>query len=320
MIATQECLIAIVGPTAVGKSTLAMRLAKQFDIEIINADSRQVYQHMDIGTSKPSPNDQTNVTHHLIDIIDPDESYSLAHFLRQASEAIQDVHQRSKLPVIVGGTGQYVWGLLEGWRVPEIPPNLDLRRQLEKQARLEGPNALYHKLSELDPKTAHRSDPQNTRRIIRALEVYYASPKRPSKPPQKTPPSYQTMILGLTLERSDLYRRIDERVENMVESGWVDEVKGLLKMGYGPELPSLTSLGYRELVQYLNVDLSMNVALDIIKNKIHKFARGQYNWFRLNDERIKWYNVSEGFDQIEIDIAHWLELQKPALRGNNRQN
>ena len=303
----QDRLLAIVGPTAVGKSALALRLAKRSGIEIINADSRQVYRHLDVGTAKPSPEDRAAVPHHLIDVVDPDESYSLAVFLRQATEDIQGIQQRSKLPVMVGGTGQYVWGLLEGWQVPEVPPDPALRRGLEERGRLEGPSALYQELSNLDPTAAERIDPRNIRRVIRALEVHYASPERQSSPPRKTAPPYRTKVLGLTLERSTLYRQIDQRVDRMLASGWVEEVRGLLERRYGPELPSLSSLGYMELVQYLHGDLSLEAAAERIKNRSHGFARNQYAWFRLNDERISWFDASGGYDQAEAEVARWLE-------------
>ena len=313
----QDPLLAIVGPTAVGKSALALRLAKRIGVEIINADSRQVYRHMDVGTAKPSPEDRAAVPHHLIDVVDPDQSYSLVLFLRQAPEAIRDMQQRSGLPVLVGGTGQYVWGLMEGWRVPEVPPDQEFRRRLEERGRLEGPSALYQELTSQDPVAADRIDPRNIRRVIRALEVYYASPERQSSPPRKAAPPYRAKVLGLTLERSALYRQIDQRVDRMMASGWVEEVRGLLERGYGPELPSLSSLGYRELVQYLNGDLSLEAAAERIKNRSHGFARHQYAWFRLNDERISWFDASEGFDQPEAEVARWLEEPSRSSGVNN---
>ena len=313
----QDRLLAIVGPTAVGKSALALRFAKRIDGEAVNADSRQVYRYMDVGTAKPSPEDRAAVPHHLIDVIDPDEDYSLALFLRQASEAIRNVKRRSKLPILVGGTGQYVWGLLEGWQVPEVPPDPELRRCLEERARLEGPGSLYQELSNLDPAAAGRIDARNVRRVIRALEVHYASSDRQRSGPRKAAPPYRTKVLGLTLERSALYQRIDQRVDTMMASGWVEEVQALLDRGYSPELPSLSSLGYGELVQYLNGDLTLEAAAERIKNRSHGFARHQYAWFRLNDERISWFDASEGFDQAEAEVARWLETPSRSIGVNN---
>ena len=300
-------LLAIVGPTAVGKSALALRLAKRFGGEIVSADSRQVYRWMDIGTAKPSPQDRAAVTHHLIDVVNPDDEYSLAVFLRQATAAIKNVESRSKLPILAGGTGQYVWGLLEGWRPPEVLPDAGLRRRLEERATLEGAPALYQDLSRLDPAAAGRIDPLNVRRVIRALEVCYSSPDRQPGPPRAAEPPYHTKILGLTLERATLYRRIDDRADQMIENGWIDEVRALLERGYGAELPSLSSLGYRELVQHLNNELSLEDAIERIKFSTHRFVRHQYAWFRPGDERIRWLDASGNFDQAEAEVVRWLE-------------
>jgi tRNA dimethylallyltransferase len=299
-------LITIVGPTAVGKSALALRLATAFGGEIVNADSRQVYRYMDIGTAKPSQEQRAAVPHHLIDMIDPDEGYSLALFLRRAAQAIQDIQARSRLPILVGGTGQYVWGLLEGWQVPEVQPDVELRQRLEARAAAEGPAALYEDLARLDPSAAGRIDPRNARRIIRALEVCYSSSERAGVAPRKIPPPYRVKMLGLTLERSALYGRIDARVDAMLQAGWIEEVRSLMKRGYSPELPSLSSLGYRELIQHLKGELPLDVAVERIKHSTHRFARHQYAWFRLSDERIRWYDAASGFERIEAEVEEWL--------------
>lgn len=298
-------LIAIVGPTAVGKSGLAMEIANSFDGEIVSADSRQIYRHMNIGTAKASPSDRAAVPHHLVDVANPDDSYSLALFLEQSSDAIKAIHKRAKLPVLAGGSGQYVWGLLEGWQVPKVPPDSSIRERLEERARVEGPEALYRELVSLDEHAAQRIDPRNPRRIIRALEVAHSSTPA-SDTPRKTPPDYETLIIGLTIERKALYRRIDERVDIMIASGWVDEVRRILDMGYGPELPSMSSFGYGELVQHLRGEISIDEAIQRIKFKTHRFARQQYNWFRLNDERIKWFDASHGHDAVIDFVRDWL--------------
>jgi tRNA dimethylallyltransferase len=302
-------LLAILGPTAIGKSALAVELAQAFRGEIVSADSRQVYRYMDIGTAKPSPQQRSIVPHHLIDIISPDEDYSLALFLRQARALISGINKdRNALPVLVSGTGQYIWGLLEGWQVPEVSPDPQLRAKLEYRAETEGAARLYEELSRLDPDASYRIDPRNVRRVIRALEVFHSTRDRPRQHPRKVPPGYDTRIIGLTMEREALYRRIDERVDAMIAAGWVDEVRGLLERGYSPKLPALSSLGYSELVQYLDSKLALDEAIQRIKFRTHRFARQQYAWFRLRDPRIHWFDATARnyADAVKSRIQQWL--------------
>ncbi|MCI0440224.1 MAG: tRNA (adenosine(37)-N6)-dimethylallyltransferase MiaA [Chloroflexi bacterium] len=298
-------ILVIVGPTAVGKSALALRLATAVGGEIVSADSRQVYRHMDIGTAKPSPDELAAVPHHLIDVADPDEDYSLAVFLRQAREAIQNVKNRGRLPILAGGTGQYVWGLLEGWQVPEVAPDAELRRRLEGRAESEGADTLYAELSQLNPEAASRIDPRNVRRVIRALEVSYSSPESANRGMEKSPPPYDAKLIGLTMPRRTLYRRIDDRVDAMMEAGFLDETRRLLEMGYGPELPSMSSVGYRELAMHLEGKLSLDEAVQRIKYGTHRIARHQYAWFRLGDERVAWFDVSDGFEEAMEEAMRW---------------
>lgn len=298
---------AIVGPTAVGKSALALRLAKSLGGEIVSADSRQVYRSMDIGTAKPSAEERADVRHHLIDVIEPDGDYSLVRFIQEASEAIQNVNTESKLPIVAGGTGQYVWGLLEGWRAPKVIPNPELRLILTKRLAAEGLASLYDELAMRDPEAASRIDSRNPRRVIRALEVAHSAPAVTPGAPRSIPPPYDMKIIGLALERSALYRRIDARVDEMIESGWIDEVRGLLDRGYAPDLPSMSSLGYRELVQYLHGELPLDEAITRIKYSTHRFARRQYTWFKPTDERIQWFEASEGLEIPEEAVKQWLK-------------
>ena len=302
-------VVAIVGPTAVGKSALALSLAKSLEGEIVSADSRQVYRLMDIGTAKPSADERADVRHHLIDMIEPDEDYSLVRFIQEASEAIQNVNTNSKLPVIAGGTGQYVWGLLEGWRAPKVPPNPEFRLILTQRMASEGLPSLYDELVRRDPEAAIRIDGHNPRRVIRTLEVSYSTPDVALGAPRSVPPPYDVKIIGLTLERPALYRRIDDRVDAMIGSGWIDEVRGLLDKGYAPDLPSMSSLGYRELVQYLHGELSLDEALNRIKYSTHRFARRQYAWFKPTDERIQWFEASEGLQMPEEAVRQWLSAR-----------
>jgi tRNA dimethylallyltransferase len=285
-------LVAIVGPTATGKTALAVALARTLDCEIVGADSRQVYRHMDIGTAKPTPEERSLAPHHLIDVVDPDQEFSLAHYLELAVAALEDVWPRGKQPLLVGGSGQYVWALLEGWRVPRLPPQRKLRRELEERAAREGAAALHGELAQVDPKAAARIDPRNVRRVIRALEVYRATGRPISYWQEKGPPPWQTLILGLTCPRQELYRRIDARVDAMMEAGLMDEVRALLAMGYSPSLAALSGIGYKQVCQYLAGELDLATAVAGIKTATHRLARQQYTWFRLDDGRIRWIDVS----------------------------
>ena len=299
-------LLAIVGPTAVGKSELALRLAVRHAGEIVGADSRQVYRHMDIGTAKPSVEDRRAVPHHLVDTVNPDEDYSLAHFLIQAGDAIKAVQERSNLPILVGGTGQYVWGLLEGWQVPEVPPDPELRNRLEERARIEGAAALHQELTDVNPAAASRIDASNVRRVIRALETIDASPQSEAEPPRRIPPLYRAKIVGLTMTRPELYQRVDKRVDDMMAAGWLDEVRALLDMGYSPKLPSLSGVGYRELVRHISGDATLEATVESIKRSNHRLVRHQYSWFRPDDQRIDWFDVSEGLQDAEAAVGRWL--------------
>ena len=299
-------LLAIVGPTAVGKSDLALRLAGRHGGEIVGADSRQVYRHMDIGTAKPSVEDRLSVPHHLIDVADPDDDYSLAIFLKQAGDAIKGVQERSNLPILVGGSGQHVWGLLEGWQVPEVPPDPDLRSRLEKRARTEGGAALHEELFSLSPAVATRIDARNVRRVIRALERVYASSQPGPEPHRMVSPPYRTKIVGLTMPRSALYRRVDRRVDDMISAGWTGEVRALLDMGYSPLLPSLSGVGYRELVQHAGGEATLDATVERIKRSSHRLVRRQHSWFRPADRRIEWIDVSAGLHAAEEAVERWL--------------
>ena len=309
-------LLVIVGPTGVGKSALAMRLAREFGGEIIGADSRQVYRHMSIGTAKPSDADLAEIPHHLVDSIEPDERYSLALFLRDAKRSILNAKKlRGRLQLVVGGTGQYVWGLLEGWQVPEVNPNTKLRETLELRLESEGVEALYEELRRMDTEAAERVDGRNPRRVIRALEIALSrkddahSRGGDDERPRKIPPDYDAMVVGLTMERSALYERIDARIDAQMAAGWLDEVRGLRERGYGLEHAALSGLGYGELMRHLDGDLALDEAVQRIKYRTHRYARQQYAWFRLGDERIRWLDAPVGdaeYEGLVGDVRAWL--------------
>ena len=250
-------LISVVGPTAAGKTALAVTLAQQFDGEVINADSRQVYRGMTIGTAKPTEQELAAVPHHLFDILDPSESFGLALFLGLAGKKLQEISGRSCLPIVCGGTGQYVWGLVEGQRVPPVPPDPLFRTKLEGEAETYGADELHRQLAYIDPARAAALDSRNVRRVIRALEIHHVTGRLPSEfLSAREAAAGNSLVIGLTMPRDLLYRRIDERVDRMMRDGLLAEVETLMNAGYEMGKGPLASPGYRELGQFLAGDLS----------------------------------------------------------------
>ena len=304
-------LLFIVGPTAVGKSALALNLALAFNGEIVNADSRQIYRFMDIGTAKPSLEDRAKVPHHLIDILDPDQGFSLSTFLELAQGAIADIQGRGKLAIVCGGTGQYIQALLGGWKVPKVPPDPQLRAKLEDEANRGGTEALYQRLLEIDPESASRIHQRNLRRIIRALEIYEVTGTPASELRARQYPPFRSLIIGLTTSREELYTRIDHRVDDMLKNGLVEEVRHLHQLGYSASLPSMSSMGYKEIILLLKGDLSLEEAAQRIKYETHRFARRQYAWFRLRDPRIQWLETGPDVNhRAEVLVSDFLREQR----------
>ncbi|MCL4458995.1 MAG: tRNA (adenosine(37)-N6)-dimethylallyltransferase MiaA [Chloroflexi bacterium] len=281
-------LIALVGPTGVGKSELAISLAPGLNAEIVSADSRQIYRYMDIGTAKPTLEDQARVPHHLIDIVDPDEIYTLAMYQEEALHCIDGIIKHGCVPLLVGGTGLYVRAVVEGLQIPHVAPNPKVRAELEEKARTCGPEALYQELSRVDPAAAAKIDPQNLRRIIRALEVYHLTGQPISHLQRADGSRYRVLMIGLTMPREELYHRIDARVDRMIARGLVEEVKRLVAMSYGYELPAMSGLGYKQIGSYLRGEIGLDEAIKMIKYQTHRLARQQYMWFRLSDPKIRW--------------------------------
>jgi tRNA dimethylallyltransferase len=297
-------LVAVVGPTGVGKSRLALYLARALDGEIVSADSRQLYRYMDIGTAKPTPDELSLVPHHLIDIVNPDQDFSLAQYQQLAYKAIEDISQRNRLALLVGGSGLYVWSVLDGWQIPAVAPDLKLRRRLEAKAAGGGEKELYQELARLDPVAAQKIDPRNVRRIIRALEVHRRAEAPISRIQGKKSPSFNTVVIGLTADRAELYRRIDRRVDEMIERGLVDEVKGLLERGYDASLPAMSGIGYKQIVLFLKGKLTLADAVQQIKFESHRMVRHQYSWFRPKDDRIRWFDIDK---DRKAEILAWLK-------------
>jgi tRNA dimethylallyltransferase len=262
---------------------------------------------MDIGTAKPSPEELSLVRHHLIDIINPDEDFSLAQYQYLATQTIADIGQRHKLPVLVGGSGLYVWAVLEGWQIPSVPPDPKFRRHLEDKASRIGAERLYQELVRADSIAAQQIDPRNVRRVIRALEVLKHTDTPLSR--QKQALAYPTLVIGLTIDRAELYRRIDSRVDEMVQRGLVEEVKKLIEMGYDPSLPAMSGIGYRQVGQYLRGELTLATAIEQIKSESHRLVRRQYNWFRLKDDRIRWFEEKDK-SEITATVAKFIEAKQ----------
>lgn len=298
-----------------GKTTLSLHLAKTLDGEIVSADSRLFYRGMDIGTAKPSPEERARVPHHLVDIADPDQTVGLAEFQEQAYVAIDAIHARSRLPLLVGGTGQYVRAVVQGWRIPRVPPNGGLRADLEAEAEREGAAALHARLAELDPLAAERIDPRNVRRVIRALEVCTLTGQPISEQQGREPPPYRIKQIGLTMERKALYTRADARVDAMMAAGLEKEVHRLVEAGYGWELPAMSGLGYVQFQPYLEGAATLEEVAAEIKSATHSFIRRQYNWFRSDDPAIRWFEANETTaEEVESAARTWLN-QAPSEKG-----
>lgn len=284
---TGGALLVIVGPTAAGKTGMSIRLAQELRGEVISADSRQVYRGMDIGTDKVSISSRERVPHHLIDIVDLDETLTLAQFQRSAYAAIDDVIERGRLPILVGGSGQYVWAVVEGWGVPEVAPRHALRSQLDALSSDE----LARWLRSLDPIAAERIDQRNRRRVIRALEVALTTGRPISTLQRKTPPPYKMLVIGLSLPRRVLYRDIDARVDLMIDRGLVNETRRLAER-YGWDVPALSGLGYAQIGVYLRGEATLEEAVAATKRETRRLVRTQNNWFKPDDSRIVWFDVS----------------------------
>lgn len=298
MSSNKPSVVYIVGPTATGKTQLALSLAQQLGGEIINADSRQVYKYMDIGTAKPTQEERAQVPHHLFDLLTPAENFSLGRFLSLARKAVDDISRRNALPIVVGGTGQYVWALREGWEVPPGSPDNTYRIELERVAADQGTHVLYERLQAIDPKRAAELDSRNVRRVIRALEIHHITGELPSELPAVSGQGLEGLVVGLNMERNLLYGRIDRRVDQMMDNGFLEEARELAAMGYVLGEGCLACPGYRELGQYLSGEVSLDDAAQRTKFQTHRLVRRQYTWFKPSDSRITW------LDGLDPELTH----------------
>lgn len=300
-------LIVILGPTAVGKTEIAITVAEELNGEIVSADSRLFYRGMDIGTAKPSREQLSRVAHHLVDVANPDEQWSLVRFSSAVEQILRDIHNRGKIPFLVGGTGQYIRAIVEGW-IP--PPRIDdepFREDLEKFAQERGVDALHQRLASVDSESAERIHPSNLRRVIRALEIFEATGIRASQQRIKLPPAYQVLQIGLHLPREILYQRIDERIDNMLENGLVEEVQDLLRLGYSSELPSMSAIGYKQIAGALRKKTSIQEAVSEMRRLTRQYVRRQANWFKEDDPNIHWFLADESaVDQIIQEVSSFI--------------
>jgi tRNA dimethylallyltransferase len=294
-------VIVICGPTGIGKTSVGIRLAENAGGEIISADSMQIYRCMDIGTAKPTADEQNRIPHHLIDIVDPDEDFDAVRFAKLARERVMQLHHRGVMPFVVGGTGLYIKALLQGL-FHSNPVDPAIRERLNKEAAENGSSGLYDRLQRVDPDTADRLHPNDTYRIIRALETIESSGRSISEHHQDhrfEDEPFNTLKIGLQMDRQALYDRIDQRVDLMIEAGLVDEVKKLLELGYSADLKSMQSIGYRHIVDFIEGRLSRDECVRTLKRDTRRFAKRQFTWFGA-DQQIKWYEPDQLIEIVKL--------------------
>ena len=292
--ANKPKVIVICGPTGVGKTAVGIQLAEKFDGEIISADSMQIYRYMDIGTAKPTADEQSRISHHMVDIVDPDEDFDAVRFAKIAREKVMQLYQRGVTPLVVGGTGLYIKALLQGLFQSD-PVDPEIRERLKKEAAEFGSSALYDRLKQIDPDTADRLHPNDSYRITRALETIESTGRSISEHQQAhefTDEPFNTLKIGLQMDRQKLYERIDKRVDMMIEEGLVDEVKKLLAMSYSADLKSMQSIGYRHMVEFLAERLPWDECVRTLKRDTRRFAKRQFTWFGA-DQQIQWYEPDQ---------------------------
>ena len=302
-------LILIVGPTAVGKTRFAITLAQEINGEIISADSRSFYRGMDIGTAKPTQEEQALVPHHLVNIAEPDETISLNLFLKLVHSTIKGVHSRGKIPILVGGTGQYMRSILDGWQIPEGEPDKTLRLVLESLAKAEGESLFHEQLAVLDKEAALTIDPKNQRRVVRAMEVIFTTGRKFSEQKTRTGCPYSNLVIGLTLPREVLYARVDARIEQMVKAGLESETRSLVEKGYTWDLPSMSAIGYKEMGMMIRGEITETEAIVLMKKRTRIFIRRQAAWFKPDDTGIHWFDadreILQSVENLLSNDASW---------------
>ncbi len=304
-------LLVIAGPTALGKTQVAVALARRVPVEIVCADSRTLYRGLDVGTAKPSPADRAAVPHHLVDVAPPDHVVTLAEYQRLAVAAVADIRARGRLPVLVGGAGLYIRAVVDRPAIPPVAPDWDLRVRLEHEERTAGPGTLHRRLRDLDPVAASRIHPHNVRRVIRALEVQTRSGtpisvlqrKRRGEGTPAPDGGGAPLMIALTVDRGRLYARIDRRIEQQIAQGLLEEVRGLLRAGYARTLPALQGLGYAEMLAYLDRSISLEEAVARFRRNTRRYAKRQLTWFRA-DPRYVWLDVGDDSPDVVAGRIH----------------
>ncbi|MGI6604054.1 MAG: tRNA (adenosine(37)-N6)-dimethylallyltransferase MiaA [bacterium] len=300
-------LLVLLGPTAVGKTAVAIKVAERMRGEIISADSMQVYRHLNIGTAKPTLEEQERVVHHLVDVVEPYENFNVARFQAEVKRLVPEIVERGKLPIMVGGTGLYISAVVDNYEFSPGGPKYELRTELLRRGRQEGPEALYAELEKLDPTAASRIQPTDLRRVIRALEVKYSTGRELSRQ-GKGPPLYRALQIGLTMDRQRLYAAINARVDQMVAQGLIDETRWLLAQDYPRDVPAFQALGYKEIVPYLEGRATLTEVIETLKRETRRFAKRQLTWFR-RDKRIIWFDRGDysNEESLAAEIARLAE-------------
>lgn len=306
-------IVVIVGPTAVGKTYASVELAKKLNTEVVSADSMQIYKYMDIGTAKITESEKNGIEHHMIDLIEPNENYSVSDFKIKAEKIIDDLLLNGKIPIIVGGSGLYVNSLIYDLDFGNAKSNEKIREYYTYYYKEHGEDKLYEKLQKIDPAAAEKIHKNNVKRVIRALEFYDITGYKFSeintdirKPSKK----YDCILIGLSMDRKQLYERINQRVDKMIDEGLIEEVKSLLNKGYDKNLVSMRGIGYKEIIDYLDGNMSIDESINILKRNTRRFAKRQYTWF-LKDEKVKWFDVKDvkDIDTTVDNIFKYLKIQ-----------
>lgn len=302
---TKDNLIVLLGPTAVGKTELSLNIAEKFKGEIVSSDSMQIYKYMDIGSAKASKDEMDRVKHHMIDIVYPDEDFSVSDYKNQAKSIIRDINKRESYPLVTGGTGLYINSLVYDLNFTKVEANYELRENLEKEALEFGNEFIHSKLKKIDPESASKIHHNDLKRVIRALEIYEESGQTMTdfnKDFRRENQDYNLAMIGLTMDRTKLYERINKRVDLMMEDGLLDEVKSIMDRGYSKDLVALQGIGYKELILYLEGECSLEESVELIKKKSRNYAKRQLTWFR-KDKRIIWFNKDEYSSEEELSDA-----------------
>ncbi len=313
---TKPFAVVILGPTAAGKTEVAINVAKALHGEIISADSRQFYQGMDIGTAKPTLSERQGIPHHLLDIVPPDGEFNLSDFKSAVKALVGDITARGRLPLIVGGTGQYIRALLSGWEIPATPPNEAMRTALGEWADQIGALQLHQHLAKIDPQAAEVIEYQNVRRTIRAWEVILTTGQRFSDLRVRKDSDFDALQIGIRRPREALYARIDDRIQAMLDAGLIAEVAGLIAKEYSLDLPSMSAIGYREIAAFLSEQISLDEAIVLMKRNTRTYVRRQANWFKENDPAIKWFDYS---DEVSEQVISWLRQDQRVKRMLEQQ-